>query len=110
MNMNPTFKAEPHFESEVDLTLEEEEFYDENARLNEVYSPTPNVVPHFPRLTSNVPTTTALSLHTNAYRPTISFHPTNQMMVNIDDLNIPLQKIDFLKSVHDTEKLFVKGK
>merc|ERR1719370_2693905 len=38
MNMNPTFKAEPNFESEVDLTLEEEEFYDENARLHEVYS------------------------------------------------------------------------
>ena len=119
MNVNPSFKAEPHFESEVDLTLEEEEFYDENAGLNELYSPAQDVVPHFPRLSSNVPpptTTTTLSLHSNAFRPTmsfhptISFHPTNQMMVNIDDLNIPLQKIDFLKSVHDTEKLFVKGK
>ena len=32
------------------------------------------------------------------------------MLVHLEDLNLPAQKIEFLQSFHETEKLFVKGK
>ena len=130
-NFDYNLKAEPsYFDNEVDLTVETEDNfeYDENDRPTEVYSPNVNqIVQQHPHLIDNrypseghpppltgFPLSDVLSPSSKtcgAFVPLskMRFHPLNDMRVVIEDLNLPAQKIEFLQSCHDTEKLFVKG-
>jgi len=129
-------KNEPLFyDTEVDLTLEAEDnfIFDENNRPTEDFSN--GVVDqnpsHFDSMGNTQNTITPQNQHhplSNAGFASIDpmspmtknsgvlvsatnmrFHSHNEMQVVLEDLNLPAQKIEFLQSFHDTEKLFVKG-
>lgn len=105
-------KAEPIFAHEVDLTLEGDGMYEE-VSLNtddfafcqrETDNISGNNIGSFDASSENQ----ALCV-TDSTAMAMRFHDTNDMLVHLDDLNLPAQKIEFLQSVQETEKLFVKG-
>ena len=105
----------------MDLTLEEDSMYDVDVGQNyenDSYFPFPDDNRDYSSSSASgqyLPS--IMSIHgptdeSKQHQPpsVIRFQDTNQMLVRMDDLNLPQQKLDFLQSVQDTEKAFVKGK
>ena len=120
-NLTLDLKAEAFYDGEVDLTLEEDSMYDVDVGQNyenDSYFPFPDDNRDYSSSSASgqyLPS--IMSIHgptdeSKQHQPpsVIRFQDTNQMLVRMDDLNLPQQKLDFLQSVQDTEKAFVKGK